>query len=156
MKKLVPILFFACALTQLSAQSIMEMNDRNFTFSDTAEKAMGRVYNQILKAHTGDKEFLEAFTSAQKAWNVFRAANIKAVYPAVDPDHQYGRLHPACVCLLHGEMAQARTAELRKRWIIGVEEDDTCRGSCAGYPRVQPKPAVSLDKTKSTGSRQSR
>jgi uncharacterized protein YecT (DUF1311 family) len=138
-KRLARIVLIAWALPQLPAQSMREINAQACTYSDGLEKTMGQVYSQILKAHAADKDFVIAFTAAQEAWRAFRTANIKAVYPSSNPA-EYGSLHTFCLCNLSGEMAKARTAELRRRWIIGVEEGDVCVGSGVIRPPVKQNP----------------
>jgi hypothetical protein len=83
---------------------------------------------------------VDAFTAAQKAWVVFRDAHVKSVYPEHPGTNildVYGRLLPACSCILLDEMTQARSKELRKRWIEGTAEDDACAGSSARRHEAQ-------------------
>ena len=133
---------FSLVPVQLPAQSMMEINWKACTASEAAEKNLNRVYNQILAAKVGDKNFLEAFKAAQKAWLVFRDAHIKAVYSDPNPMFAYGTLHAACYCLLLDLMTTERTNELRKRWIIGADEEDTCAGSAPLHPKSESRPTA--------------
>ncbi len=137
MTRVALIFLFALTHAEVSAQSIMEMNANACASSDVAGKALNRVYSQILRANAGDKSFVEAFKASQKAWTLFRDANIRAVYPDPDPIHAYGIIHPACLCTLVATMTEERTRELRKRWIIGTDEAEVCAGSSALHPKVQ-------------------
>jgi uncharacterized protein YecT (DUF1311 family) len=121
---------------------MMEINWNACAASEAAEKNLNRVYGQILATNAGDKNFLEAIKAAQIAWRLFRNAHIKAVYPDPDPMHAYGALHAACHCTLLATITQERTNELRKRWIIGTDEEDACAGSSPRHPKVEGRPTT--------------
>ena len=134
----IPFLF-AITCSQLSAQSILEINWEACNSYQAADKALNQVYNQILRARVADKNFVDAFKAAERAWLVFRDADYKAVYPDPDLLLAYGHLHASCRCSLLEEMTRERTKELRKRWIKGTGEDDACAGSSARHPENQSR-----------------
>jgi uncharacterized protein YecT (DUF1311 family) len=134
----IPFLF-AITCSQLSAQSILEMNWDACNSYKAADKVLNQVYNQVLRARVADKNFVDAFKAAERAWLVFRDAHLNAVYPDPDPLVAYGHINPACRCALLEAMTLERTKELRKLWIEGTGEDDACAGSSARNTEVQPQ-----------------
>jgi uncharacterized protein YecT (DUF1311 family) len=95
----------------------------------TAETALTRVYEQVLKAKAPDPDFVKAFRGAHTAWMAFRDAHVLAIYPDPDPK-AYGTAYSMCRCGSLEQMTIQRTRELQRLWVAGIDEGDVCTGSC--------------------------
>jgi len=49
-----------------------------------ADAELNRVYQQLLAAGTGNPAFIDKLKAAQRAWVVFRDAQLEAIYPITD------------------------------------------------------------------------
>lgn len=97
----------------------------NSTQSTDAE--LNRIYAKVLALNAQDTVFLERFKAAQRAWLVFRDAQIAARYPSPE---DYGSVLPMCQSGEYEQLTLDRIKQL-KAWVDGVEEGDVCAGS---YP----------------------
>jgi uncharacterized protein YecT (DUF1311 family) len=96
----------------------------------TAEAALGRTFELILKGKAADADFGKAFGEAQTAWATYRDAHVRAIYPDPDP-RAYGSAYSMCRCSLREQMTTQRMRDLRRLWIDGMPQGDVCTGSCA-------------------------
>lgn len=93
----------------------------------SADAELNRVYAKVLAANATDKAFLEKFKAAQRAWVVFRDAQIAARYPSPE---DYGSVLPMCQSGEYEQLTRDRIKQLNA-WVAGTEEGDVCAGS---YP----------------------
>jgi len=99
----------------------------DFTDRQRADAELNRIYAKVLALNAQDTVFLERFKAAQRAWLVFRDAQIAARYPSPD---DYGSVLPMCQSVEYEQLTLDRIKQL-KAWVGGVEEGDVCAGS---YP----------------------
>jgi uncharacterized protein YecT (DUF1311 family) len=125
------ILFICQALSDRAvAQTQAAMTETACNKLKSAETALNRTYEQVLKVKATDADFVKAFREAQAAWVAFRDAHVRAIYPDPDP-RAYGTVYPMCRCAVLEQMTTQRARELRHLWVDGTEEGDVCTGSCA-------------------------
>ena len=118
------------AFTSISAlaQTQAEMDREACNEYRKADVELNRVYQQVLGEYKADGLFVEKLRGAQRAWVVYRDAQMEALYPARDPQRAYGSVHRMCRCQALTELTLQRVEELR-RWVMGVEAGDVCAGS---------------------------
>jgi len=93
-----------------------------------ADEELNKTYYAVRDQYAGDKLFLAKLKDAQKAWLAYRDAHIKELYPAENPQVEYGSMYSMCVCGELEWMTRERIHQLR-RWIEGGKEGDACAGS---------------------------
>ena len=125
-------LLLACSLTlfyslNVTAQTQLEMNEQACSKYKLADAELNRVYQQILRDYQTNTTFIQKLKSAQRAWLIYRDAQLAAIYPDPNPS-TYGSVNPICFCYELQGLTLARTKEL-KRWIEGTTEGDVCAGS---------------------------
>lgn len=91
-----------------------------------ADKELNQVYQQVLKKYTANKAFITKLKAAQKAWMMFRDAELAARFP--QDNSQYGSAYPMCANNELETMTRQRTEQL-KQWLKGAQEGDVCAGS---------------------------
>lgn len=121
---LLPTLFYSLAVT---AQTQLEMNEQACSQYKLADAELNHVYQQILRAYKTDANFIKQLKNAQRAWLIYRDAQLTAIYPDTSPG-AYGSANPMCRCHELRWLTEARTKEL-KRWIERTVEGDVCAGS---------------------------
>jgi uncharacterized protein YecT (DUF1311 family) len=50
------------------------------------DKALQKIYDEIIAIYRDDKEFIEYLRRSQRAWIAFRDANIGAIWPSIETD----------------------------------------------------------------------
>ena len=98
-----------------------------------ADDELNRIYRGILKQYSEDRVFLEKFRKAQRAWLLFRDAELEAKFPENDKQSYYGSVYPMCAAQFLAQRTQERIKQLQE-WLEGAEEGDLCAGSL----RIQP------------------
>ena len=116
---------------QIFAQSQTEMNIKACNSAKKSEVRMNKLYQQILKEYQKDKVFIAKFKKAQKAWILYRDAEIEAEYPT-RPGELYGTVKPMCDCQIFESFVLKRIKELEK-WIKGSVCCDVCGPSWKEY-----------------------
>lgn len=111
-------------------QSQAGLNQCASLTAHSADAELNRVYAKVLAANTQDKVFLDKLKASQRAWIVFRDAQIAARYPS---PADYGSVLPMCQSGEYEQLTRDRIKQLQA-WITGVEEGDVCAGS---YPMSQ-------------------
>ena len=111
-----------------NANTQLELNQCFGAAYKSADGEMNAVYQQVLKAYSGDPKFIEKFKASQRAWVVFRDAEMEAVYPASDKQAEYGSVYPVCRSRHLETLTRERTKQLQV-WLNGIEEGDMCAGS---------------------------
>lgn len=110
------------------AQSQLDMNVDAGKDYAKADAELNKVYKQIVREYQGQKPFLLKLQAAERAWIVFRDAELEAIFPAANKTDAYGSVYPMCRFQWLTQITKQRTSEL-KRWIRGSEEGDVCCGS---------------------------
>jgi len=112
-----------------TAYTQLEMNECASTSFQRADAELNSVFQQILKEYGDDTVFIEKLRISQRAWIVFRDAELDALFPKTGNRRRvYGSVFPMCWSYALGSLTRTRTAELR-RWLNGTEEGDVCAGS---------------------------
>lgn len=93
-----------------------------------AEKVMFDILDKIRVEYADEAEFLQRLEESQIAWEKYRSAHIKALFPKEDTRRHYGSVYPICLCLNLKSRTESRTEELRL-WLDKLEEGDVCSGS---------------------------
>lgn len=109
------------------SQSQAGLNQCASNSATSADAELNRIYAKVLAANASDTAFLEKFKAAQRAWIVFRDAQIAARYPS---PADYGGVLPMCESGEYEQLTRDRIKQLNA-WIAGTEEGDVCAGS---YP----------------------
>ncbi len=125
--------FYAAVLSLLFAvpalaQTQADLNAEGCAKYTMADEELNRTYYAVRDAYASDKVFLTKLKDAQKAWLTFRDAHIKELFPAENPQMEYGSMYSLCVCNELEWLTRERIHQLRK-WIDGVKEGDACSGS---------------------------
>lgn len=115
-----------------------EINQCSGLENQTADQALNKVYQAILKQHANDKPFIDSLKQAQRAWLKWRDAEMLAIYPAREEPGYYGSSFNGCWNDQLASMTRERTRQLKK-WLDGVEEGDMCSGS---FPIKSIQPAL--------------
>lgn len=115
------------AVTGATRQSQREMNLDACESHRKVDAELNRIYNQILRDRSADKNFVEKMKAAERAWVTFRDAHVSSIYP--DPSPQaYGSVNPMCRCVILEQLTRDRIKML-SGWVDGIEEGNVCGGS---------------------------
>ena len=107
------------------AQTQFEMNDCFCKQFQKANAELNSVYQKLLAANGGDLVFTEKLKTAQRAWIVFRDAQLAAIYPETnDPKVKYGSVFPMCYCAAQEELTTERTKQLNR--MLKSNDNDAC------------------------------
>jgi uncharacterized protein YecT (DUF1311 family) len=109
------------------AQTQADMQDEACAEFKKADDALNKIYKKILTDYKDEKAFLEKLKKAQRAWLAYRDAHLEAIYPEKDKSY-YGSVFGMCACSDQKELTEQRTKDLKK-WVDGVMEGESCRGS---------------------------
>jgi uncharacterized protein YecT (DUF1311 family) len=131
--KLVFLAFLVIAFNfSAFSQTQMEMNADACSSAKKADEKMNKIYAQILKEYKNDRVFIEKIKKAQRAWLVFRDAEMEAIFPPPTVEdggyYKYGSVYPMCACIWEENYTNERIKQLEK-WTKGIEEGDVCSGS---------------------------
>lgn len=116
------------SLTVVLAQTQGEMNREACNDYKKADAELNKVYQQVLNENKANVLFVSKLKTAQRAWIAYRDAHVESLYPAANPQTEYGSVYPMCHCSVLTDLTRKRTEELR-RWVDGIEEGDVCSGS---------------------------
>lgn len=108
-----------------SAQTQLDLNQCYCDEYQRADADLNKVYQKLLSVNAREQEFTEKLKTAQRAWIVFRDAQLESLYPATtDPRAQYGSVYPMCYCLAQKEMTVQRADQLKR--MLNSKEGDAC------------------------------
>jgi uncharacterized protein YecT (DUF1311 family) len=69
---------------------------------------------------------IDSNSSEEKAWEAYRDAQLKAIYPPVaDERAEYGSVYPMCLVTLKRKLTESRIRDLK---MLTTSEGDTCLG----------------------------
>jgi uncharacterized protein YecT (DUF1311 family) len=94
---------------------------------------LNRVFRRVVERHAENHAFIEKMKAAERAWIVFRDAELEARYPVKpgeQPTFTYGSVWPSCLAEERMALTRKRTAELTQ-WLEDPEQGDVCAGSYA-------------------------
>ncbi len=122
-----PLLFATGAVlgtgTVAAAQTQLEMNQAAGERLRAAEADLKGVIGALEAGAKGNAEALGILRKAQAAWESYRDAQLRAMWPFPDRG-SYGSVMPMCVAAAKTEMTRARTRELRG--MLTPVEGDSC------------------------------
>lgn len=95
---------------------------------DEAETQLQTAITTIKQKHAKDTVFLTKFDAAQEAWRKFADAELEAIYPAENPQAEYGSLHEVCFCSEKTGIIRDRLKQLQS-WTKPVPEGELCGSS---------------------------
>ena len=73
---------------------------------------------------------IDANSPEEKAWEAYRDAQLKAIYPPVSDERvEYGSVYPMCWATLKKKLTESRIRDLKALTIV---EGDACHGYHAG------------------------
>jgi uncharacterized protein YecT (DUF1311 family) len=112
MKNILIVTFLAMA-NIVFCQTQSQMNATAAADYRKADKELNAVYQSVLKKHAKEPLFIKAIKSAQKAWIVFRDAEMLAKYPHKDEAMYYGSMFGTLWNSSLEELTVKRTKELK-------------------------------------------
>ena len=89
-----------------------------------AEDELNAIYQQLIKKAAGHAVTLNKIKAAQRAWLVFRDAQMASFYSAEDKQKEYGSVFPMCADLLLADLTRERTKMLKE--MLNSVEGDVC------------------------------
>ena len=113
MKNIIIILLLALP-TMVFSQTQTEMNITAAKNYLKADKALNVMYQAVLKKNAKDVAFIKAIKTAQKAWIVFRDAEMLAKYPHKDEAMYYGSMFGTLWNSDLETLTEKRTKELKE------------------------------------------
>lgn len=118
------------------AQTQAEMNKKTCDAYAQTDAELNTVYQQVLRDYQADARFVEKMRAAQRAWITYRDAQLAALYPAADPQREYGSAYAGCRCTTLAVATRKRIGELRQ-WTAGAAEGDACAGSIRARTKAE-------------------
>jgi uncharacterized protein YecT (DUF1311 family) len=109
-----------------------EMNDCAATEAKKADTILNATYRQLLSKVRENKTATERVVAAERAWIVFRDAELAAEWPVPDgenPNTLYGSVHPLCYYNEFAAMTWERVKALKE--LMRHEEGDVCSSGLA-------------------------
>jgi uncharacterized protein YecT (DUF1311 family) len=123
------VLLIACTVlgaasgNSARAQNQLEMNQFAGHELQAAEAEMNAILARLFKMAEGRPRSVAKLKQAQSAWEGFRDAHIKAIWPS-EEQGAYGSLHPMCAAKEATRLTKARVAELQE--MTKRVEGDAC------------------------------
>ena len=109
-----------------------EMNDCAAAEAKRADAALNATYRELLSKVKKNKTATQKVVAAEKAWIVFRDAELAAEWPVAEgenPNFLYGSVHPLCYSNELATMTWERVKTLRN--LMRNEEGDVCASGLA-------------------------
>jgi uncharacterized protein YecT (DUF1311 family) len=131
-----------------------EMNDCAATEAKKADTVLNATYRQLLSKVKENKTATEKVVAAEKAWIVFRDAELAAEWPVPDGDNPnalYGSVHPLCYYNEFAAMTWERVKALKK--LVRNEEGDVCSSGLAQSGESDASRTCNSEKPKVRGLR---
>ena len=93
---------------------------------DKADAELNQVYQELLKKHAANRNFIKRLRLAQEAWLKFRHAHIESLYPSSDVDQlrAEGTVYPMCKAMEITRLTTERTRTLKN--MLSPREGDAC------------------------------
>lgn len=120
------------------------MNDCAATEAKKADAALNAAYGELLSKVKENKTATEKISVAEKAWIVFRDAELAAEWPVGEgenPNALYGSVHPLCYYSELATMTWERVRALKD--LMRNEEGDVCSSGLAQHRQVDDPRACS-------------
>ena len=109
-----------------------EMNDCAAAGAKKADAALNAAYRELLTKVRENKTATKKLAAAEKAWIVFRDAELAAEWPVAEgenPNLLYGSVHPLCYYNELATMTWGRVKALKN--LMTKEEGDVCSSGLA-------------------------
>jgi uncharacterized protein YecT (DUF1311 family) len=109
-----------------------EMNDCAVAEAHKADVALNAAYRELLNKTRDNKTATERVVAAERAWVVFRDAELAAVWPVAkgeNPNLLYGSVHPLCYYNELARMTWERVKTLKD--LMSYQEGDVCSSGLA-------------------------
>jgi uncharacterized protein YecT (DUF1311 family) len=100
---------------------------------------LNSTYQRLIAKAMNDPVAVEKIEASQRAWVVFRDAQLEAMYPHEDNQAEYGTAYPMCVLLLKNDLARQRTRMLSK--MLNPVEGEVCDAGLRYQSAPESKPA---------------
>ena len=104
-------------------QTQLEMNGEAETHLRAAEADLKKAIESLESKAKGKTKALEILRSAQAAWETYRDAQLRALWPFPDTTW-YGSVNPMCAAEAKAQMTRTRTRELRT--MLSPTKGDVC------------------------------
>ena len=101
----------------------LELNEASRESYEKADAQLNRIYNRILNDHAGDKNFVEKLKAAERAWIIFRDAQVNSIF--YGDEQTRGSMHPTCNCMVLKQLTDDRIEMLRD---LAAGRADMCSG----------------------------
>lgn len=124
MRSLIICLFLTVLACPAFAQTQAEMTQQACSDYSKADKALNKAYAQLRTTCKNDAAFLKRLTETQKTWIKLRDSQTDLLYP-LGPG--VGTMQPLLRCTNMADMAQKRTADLKK-WNKDAHDIYLCDG----------------------------
>lgn len=136
MKALLPFLLCLLSLPAVSQekgpadaceQKAQTQADLNKCSSDRLAREdakLNRVYQELLAKVKNDSVATAKIRSAQRAWIVFRDAQMRSLFPAEDKQARYGSSYGMCAAVAQAQLTSERTQMLEG--MLHPNEGDVC------------------------------
>jgi uncharacterized protein YecT (DUF1311 family) len=110
------------------AQSCSQTATTQMDLSECAGKELRQAEAQL--AALLKKLGIDANSSEEKAWEAYRDAQLKAIYPPVaDERAEYGSIYPMCLATLKRKLTESHIRDLK---MLTTTEGDGCLGYRVG------------------------
>jgi uncharacterized protein YecT (DUF1311 family) len=110
------------------AQSCSQTANTQTDLSDCAGKELKQAEARL--AALLKKLGIDPNSPEEKAWEAYRDAQLKAIYPPVSNEQaEYGSVYPMCLATLKRKLTESRIRDLK---LLTTSEGDTCLGYRVG------------------------
>ncbi len=96
-----------------SATTQMQMNACASGELKRADAEMNRIYQALLQKRKDDPDATAKTRAAQRAWLKFRDAHMAEVFPAANPQVEYGSIYPMLYALEEASVTRERVTMLQ-------------------------------------------
>lgn len=129
--------FSDCKKRAQSQQDLQICADQE---ANRVDAQLNRTYQRLMAKAKNDPVAVKKIEAAERAWMVFRDAQLEATYPHEDKQAEYGTAYPMCVLLLKNDLARQRTRMLSK--MLNSVEGEVCDAGLRYQTAPELKPAA--------------
>jgi len=114
----------AAAKTDSCSQAATTQSDLNGCAGKELQQAEARLAALLKRLN------IDANSPEEKAWEAYRDAQLKAIYPPVANEQvEYGSVYPMCLATLKKKLTESRIRDLKE---LTTSEGDACLGYRVG------------------------
>jgi uncharacterized protein YecT (DUF1311 family) len=109
-----------------TAKTQADINNCAAYASNKADAELNRVYQQLLRNHAGQKNYIAKLEVAQEAWVKFRNAHVEFLYPELNEGQvrAEGTAYPMCRAMEITRLTRERIKDLES--LLNPKEGDVC------------------------------